>query len=97
MSNKKRIQKKVKSIEYRKYIKAFQFGCKVLSVAINHVMQMKAMKISKLGNSYPSGGIIPNGGESERIVDSNGNEKIISKYVRNKLTDSVSRSGINLI
>ncbi|WP_347216680.1 hypothetical protein [Chryseobacterium sp.] len=97
MSNKKRIRKKVKSIEQRKYVKAFQFGCKVLSVAINHALQMKAMQVAKTGKSYPSGGNIPNGGETEKIVGSNGSEKIRSHIYESTLADLASRAGINLI
>ncbi|GEJ46021.1 hypothetical protein CRS_26290 [Chryseobacterium sp. ON_d1] len=70
MSNKKRINSKIHSIQRKKELKIFSLACKNATIIIN-----RAIEVSR--NYINSGGLIPYCIYSEKIIDSHGDEIII--------------------
>ncbi|MGV2452444.1 UNVERIFIED_CONTAM: hypothetical protein POZ17_19730 [Ralstonia mannitolilytica] len=78
MSNKKRISKKIRNIEFNRQIVKLAFGFKLLHYAVEYSRAIRKQQLSE--NTYPSGGSIPNNGGPEKIIDSHGDEKILTKF-----------------
>lgn len=78
MSNKKRIKNKVDNIQRKKQLKLFSLACQYAVTIINRAIEARRKHFLSL--KYPSGGFIPNNGELEKIIDSNGVEFIMPKF-----------------
>lgn len=86
MSNKKRISKRVKSIQGKYRMKHMSFMCAWLVSCIKAAQEFR-ISLRNSSAHYPSGGFIPNNGEPEKIIDSHGDEKVIEGYFK-KVTDN---------
>ncbi|MEE6129913.1 hypothetical protein V2E39_21115 [Chryseobacterium arthrosphaerae] len=73
MSNKKRIKKKVDIIQRKKQLKLFSLACQCATTIIN-----RAIEASR--KHYLYGGFIPYYVDLEKIIDSHGDEKILTKF-----------------
>lgn len=79
MSNKKRISRKVNNIQKSKHLKIMTLACKAAVDIINMVVNERRMHLLAI-EKYPKGGLIPNDGIPEKLIDSHGDEMVMPKF-----------------